>query len=49
MASRRCELRTSHVSHDDGDDALRLVCDREVIDRFGRVGEDPGTACEAAT
>ncbi|MEM9070168.1 MAG: lamin tail domain-containing protein [Myxococcota bacterium] len=38
-----CDQTSGSISHN-GDDAYELACDGEVIDSFGRVGEDPGDA-----
>ncbi len=38
-----CDQTSNAVNHN-GDDAYELVCDSMVVDSFGRVGEDPGTA-----
>ncbi len=38
-----CDQTSNAVNHN-GDDAYELLCDGMVVDSFGRVGEDPGTA-----
>ncbi|HEY8430968.1 MAG TPA: amidohydrolase family protein [Sandaracinaceae bacterium] len=43
MAASRCDLITGVINHN-GDDAYTLECGGMVVDSFGRVGEDPGTA-----
>jgi subtilisin-like proprotein convertase family protein/C1A family cysteine protease len=40
----RCQLQNGAVANFNGDDALDLVCNGQVLDVFGRIGEDPGTA-----
>ena len=39
----RCDGMTNTVNHN-GDDAYELFCGGSVVDSFGRVGEDPGSA-----
>lgn len=39
-----CGLKSSTVINYNGDDALDLVCDGQVVDVIGQVGVDPGSA-----
>ncbi len=40
----RCQVQDGGLCVFNGDDALDLVCNGQVLDVFGRTGEDPGTA-----
>ncbi len=40
----KCQLTNGSVGNFNGDDAIDLVCNGTVLDVFGRIGQDPGTA-----
>lgn len=42
-AATLCDVTTSFISHN-GDDAYDLECEGMIVDTFGRIGEDPGSA-----
>lgn len=39
-----CGLKSIAVVNFNGDDAIDLICDGEVVDVFGQIGTDPGSA-----
>ncbi len=43
MADSHCDVLSSVINHN-GDDAYALVCDGTVVDTFGQIGTDPGSA-----